>query len=584
MDVLTLANLLPYTLQVCCLAALATVVALTIRVDAASVRHAYWRLVLAASVLWPFLQPAAATSKAAASVTASAASVTTTLGPAGPIAAGQAPFDWTPMLLTILIVGMGARLVRVAAGAISLQRLRGFGVSATDDPHVVALQQTLGTHADVRIVADLEQPATFGVLRPVVLLPGTIHEHPVEIRRALIAHELLHVQRRDWVWVVGEELLLAFCWFNPATWWIVAQVRRSREEAVDELAVLVTGSRRTYVKALLAFAGDTSLAPAPAFAHRRHLFRRILLLSTEAAMSSSRIVLSGAAMALILVGGTWYTAAAFPLVAGAASYQSQGPGALEQRARAASADNPPPKRTDYQAPEYPAEARALGASGVVGLRVTINDVGLVGEVRRTRITVSLTDPAVSMALDDASPETLESFKKAVLRDKSGRVVDTTTMLRAADALTESAIAAVRNWRYEAPVNGPITFDVRIHFQADGETSTSQNTGTVGLPLKSSLSAYGAVRVGGNIKAPIKITDVRPVYPPVAQQARVSGMVIIEAVIGRDGSVEAAQVLRSIPLLDQAALDAVHQWKFTPTYLNGAAVPVIMTVTVNFSLQ
>jgi len=93
-----------------------------------------------------------------------------------------------------------------------------------------------------------------------------------------------------------------------------------------------------------------------------------------------------------------------------------------------------------------------------------------------------------------------------------------------------------------------------------------------------------VRVGGAIKPPTKTKDVRPVYPAIAQSARVQGVVIIEATIGPNGTVEDAKVLRSIPLLDQAALDAVKQWTFTPTQLNGQPVPVIMTVTVNFTLQ
>jgi protein TonB len=71
---------------------------------------------------------------------------------------------------------------------------------------------------------------------------------------------------------------------------------------------------------------------------------------------------------------------------------------------------------------------------------------------------------------------------------------------------------------------------------------------------------------------------------VAQDAMVSGLVIIEATINAEGNVSDARVLRSIPMLDQAALDAVKQWRFTPTLLNGAPVPVIMTVTVNFTLQ
>jgi protein TonB len=93
-----------------------------------------------------------------------------------------------------------------------------------------------------------------------------------------------------------------------------------------------------------------------------------------------------------------------------------------------------------------------------------------------------------------------------------------------------------------------------------------------------------VRVGGNIKAPTKIKHVAPIYPSIAQSARVQGVVIVEATIGPDGKVKDAKVLRSIPLLDQAALDAVRQWEFTPTLLNGVPVPVIMTVTVNFTLQ
>jgi protein TonB len=93
-----------------------------------------------------------------------------------------------------------------------------------------------------------------------------------------------------------------------------------------------------------------------------------------------------------------------------------------------------------------------------------------------------------------------------------------------------------------------------------------------------------VRVGGNIKPPTKTRDVKPTYPAIAQSARVQGIVIIEATIGTNGRVTNTKVLRSIPLLDQAAVDAVKQWEFTPTTLNGVPVPVIMTVTVQFTLQ
>ena len=91
-------------------------------------------------------------------------------------------------------------------------------------------------------------------------------------------------------------------------------------------------------------------------------------------------------------------------------------------------------------------------------------------------------------------------------------------------------------------------------------------------------------MGGNIRPPEKTRDVAPLYPAIAQSARVQGIVIIEATIGADGRVTDVTVLRSIPLLDAAALTAVRQWEFSPTLLNGIPVPVIMTVTVNFTLQ
>jgi TonB family protein len=93
-----------------------------------------------------------------------------------------------------------------------------------------------------------------------------------------------------------------------------------------------------------------------------------------------------------------------------------------------------------------------------------------------------------------------------------------------------------------------------------------------------------IRVGGGVMEPKKIRDVKPLYPEDARAAGVEGVVILEAVIETDGTVRAAKVLRSVPMLDQAALDAVMQWQFTPTLLNGTPVPVVMTVSMSFSLK
>jgi TonB family protein len=95
-------------------------------------------------------------------------------------------------------------------------------------------------------------------------------------------------------------------------------------------------------------------------------------------------------------------------------------------------------------------------------------------------------------------------------------------------------------------------------------------------------ARAPIRVGGQIKPPVKIKDVPPVYPAVAQSARVQGEVVIEATVGEDGKVADARVVKSIPLLDQAALDAVNQWEYQPSLLNGVPTPVVMTITVRFT--
>lgn len=96
---------------------------------------------------------------------------------------------------------------------------------------------------------------------------------------------------------------------------------------------------------------------------------------------------------------------------------------------------------------------------------------------------------------------------------------------------------------------------------------------------------GPVRVGGNIKAPTLIHRVEPIYPPMAVNAHLQGIVILEAVVDEAGLVKDVKVLRSVnPLLDYEALRAVRQWRYTPVVLNGTPVPFVLTVSLSFALQ
>jgi protein TonB len=93
-----------------------------------------------------------------------------------------------------------------------------------------------------------------------------------------------------------------------------------------------------------------------------------------------------------------------------------------------------------------------------------------------------------------------------------------------------------------------------------------------------------VRIGGSITPPKLLTRVAPVYPQFAVEGRVEGVVILETVVDPEGRVEDVRVLRSIPLLDQAAMDAVKQWRYAPVLVNGQPVACVLTVTVTFVLR
>jgi periplasmic protein TonB len=110
------------------------------------------------------------------------------------------------------------------------------------------------------------------------------------------------------------------------------------------------------------------------------------------------------------------------------------------------------------------------------------------------------------------------------------------------------------------------------------------TATVVAPPPPPLPVPKIVRVGGVIREPRKLVHVAPVYPEIARLSRVEGVVTMEAVLDATGKVESVRVLSSQPLLEEAAVRAVRQWRYTPTALNGVPVPVLMTITVRFSLE
>lgn len=95
---------------------------------------------------------------------------------------------------------------------------------------------------------------------------------------------------------------------------------------------------------------------------------------------------------------------------------------------------------------------------------------------------------------------------------------------------------------------------------------------------------GPLRINGTIGPPRKIKDVKPLYPQIAVLQQARGTVVIEITIGTDGKVQDARIVHSVPQLDEAALEAVRQWEYEPTRVNGVLVALAMTVIVNFTIQ
>ncbi len=119
------------------------------------------------------------------------------------------------------------------------------------------------------------------------------------------------------------------------------------------------------------------------------------------------------------------------------------------------------------------------------------------------------------------------------------------------------------------------------FGAGGVTGSLTFTASTDNAPASGAQAQGPVRVGGTIQAPRKIQDAAAVYPESMRGSGVGGVVILEAIVGPDGSVSSAKVLRApAPDLGEAAVAAVKQWRYEPVLLNGSPVPVILTVTVD----
>ena len=199
-------------------------------------------------------------------------------------------------------------------------------------------------------------------------------------------------------------------------------------------------------------------------------------------------------------------------------------------------------------------------------------VRAVGKIKPPKI-IKMVEPVYPESARKAKVEGIVVLEAKT--DEKGNVLDT-RMLRSIPLLDQAAIDAVKQWKYEPMVMDgkpfAVIFTVTVRFTLE-ETRRSKAY---------EKFAAGAVRAEKNI--PKLIKEVPPVYPEIARVACVQGVVILGIKINEAGKVVDVIVLRSIPLLDQAAIDSVRQWVYEPYVVEGKPVPAVFSVTVRFQLQ
>jgi TonB family protein len=538
------------------------------------------------------------------------------------------------VVVGVYLLGVSARFFWLGLGLISLARLRRSAVPLDPRPEAVdAAALLVGADAGFLVSAKVVRPVTFGVRWPVVLVPPGFLSFDAGQQTAVAAHELLHVSRRDWVRTIGDELLLSVLWFHPVLWWLVEQIRLSTEQLVDREVVRLVGARKPYLEALLklAAAGPTPmLQPASLFLKHGHLAQRVALLVREVSMSRVRLVSSFVLVLAVLAAGGWAVVQAFPLTAAfeLAVLPSVPVAVGFAQAPPPPPPPPPPPAPPQTKPTVGASVPAPGAiptidgslASYVAVAKKYEDAGDLTNAEKTYLELmkaQAKDPKAFLIaagfynrrgefdktiaalsqraqLEPTNPEgpyTLATYYwDKAYRDK------TLDEVQKREFIGKGLEQADRAVQMKPDYMEALTYkNLLLRLQATIETDPAVQKDLIAeadklrdqaIKIRDAQNKWdavpaNAVRIGGGIQPPTKTKNVSPVYPPDALAARVAGVVIIEAVIGEDGKVRAARVRRSIPLLDPAALEAVRQWEFTPTLLNGAPVPVVMTATVNF---
>ena len=424
--------------------------------------------------------------------------------------------------------------------------------------------------------------ATWGIFRPQVLLPHHALDWTLDRVHVVLCHELAHVRRHDWFVQLGAEAVRAILWFNPLVWIACTRLRRESEQACDDEVLGLGVDSRDYAAHLLDIVrrcrrpGSTWVSAVP-MAHPSTLERRIsaMLNPSVDRQSPSRSAVASIALVVVLV-----TLPVAAIRARQAAPAPVNPAALEATVDPAEAQVPVTPTKDNRAAASTSSERVppVTEERVSSAAAALQAAPLTGTIYDVTGAVM---PGVQVALIDANKSRWTAVSSATGRFELPTV-------SAGKYLIEVTLTGFRTLRNEIELRDTADWDRAVTLQVGEltETITVRESRVPPPPPQPPAAVSQPIRVGGNIRPPTKIKDVRPVYPAAMREAGLTGIVPIEAIIGRDGTVSSIRVLSAAvhPDFAVAAADAVRKWLFTPTLLNTVPVEVVMTVSVRFDLE
>jgi TonB family protein len=452
-----------------------------------------------------------------------------------------------PIAATVWTAGFLAVVGTLVAGIFRLRQIASHG-RRVEAPRWIegarAVAATYGLRCDIVLIegASPFMIATWGLRPARLLLPPGASSWSDDRIRAVLYHEFAHVARADWMVQIASQVVLAVLWFHPLAWLACRQLRHDSERACDD-AVLRRG------------------VDAPDYASHLVALARACRRSQWSA---------------------WMPA--LPMAR---------PSAFERRITAMLNPRLDRRPLSLRAATVVAAALAAWTSAVAAAHP--------GQALPAALSGTVYDP--SGGVIPGVTLTLSSSAQRTLSTAGGTITVTEPQQPASQATTDNAgrfsFQGIAPGRYVLSTALPGFHQLHEEFDLktapDWDRAVTLQVGTLRETISVSATrtfaapaapAANAIRVGGNIRVPLKLHDVRPAYPESMRAEGREADVQLEATIAGDGSVSAAHVVSAQihPDFAIAAIDAVRQWRYSPTLLNGKPIEVVMTVTVRFSLS